>query len=330
MQSLCPYIPVITKPWDFSMNLHGCKIFSKIYLIRAYHQVPDSRIRCVQNRSHYWTPIWSIRIFKNDVRCKKRCANLSTVYRWNSSMYVLIFAYIDDLLIFSETADEHSKHLPTVFDKLTDGVTINPSKSLFGVTSLEFLSYQIHEKGITSISSVRIHVIFLHPIQSPNFFDQHAEELSAVLYGHLSQLQKQDPSNKHFYWAGHCNDEFKDIKHAQAKGTLLSYPIPKATILPWEWERYSNGDIWEPIILEKTHRNGKEMFQVWSGVIGNVPGSNFRHFVERRTLQFLPTKNYWPTRYSQKLNKVLVRLPNQLLFQRNWRSSSSRLLSSRG
>lgn len=131
MQSLCPYIPVITKPWDFSMNLHGCKIFSKIYLIRAYHQVPDSRIRCVQNRSHYWTPIWSIRIFKNDVRCKKRCENLSTVYRWNSSMYVLIFAYIDDLLIFSETADEHSKHLPTVFDKLTDGVTINPSKSLF-------------------------------------------------------------------------------------------------------------------------------------------------------------------------------------------------------
>ncbi|BHF72123.1 hypothetical protein SprV_0401518700 [Sparganum proliferum] len=65
-----------------------------------------------------------------------------------------VYAYIDDLLIASSTAEEHVEHLATVFDRLQQfGVALNPSKCVFGVHSLEFLGYLVDSHGIHPLSS---------------------------------------------------------------------------------------------------------------------------------------------------------------------------------
>nr|VZI10978.1 unnamed protein product [Spirometra erinaceieuropaei] len=65
-----------------------------------------------------------------------------------------VYAYIDNLLISSSTAEEHMGHLATVFDRLQQfGVVLNPSKCVFDVPSLEFLGHLVDSNGIHPLPS---------------------------------------------------------------------------------------------------------------------------------------------------------------------------------
>ena len=55
------------------------------------------------------------------------------------------YAYIDDVLIASNTPEEHTQHLRAVFERFQRyGVIINPSKCELGV---QFLGHQVDSKG---------------------------------------------------------------------------------------------------------------------------------------------------------------------------------------
>ena len=59
------------------------------------------------------------------------------------------YAYTDDLLIASSSADEHKHHLHAVFQCLDEyGIIINPLKCVFGVKELTFLGHHISSSGI--------------------------------------------------------------------------------------------------------------------------------------------------------------------------------------
>jgi len=60
-----------------------------------------------------------------------------------------LYAFIDDLLIASETIKEHEQHFQLVFTLLSQyGVIINPAKCQFEVPSLQFWGHFINEHGI--------------------------------------------------------------------------------------------------------------------------------------------------------------------------------------
>ena len=55
-----------------------------------------------------------------------------------------VYTFIDDLLIASETAEEHKQHLNILFASLSEyGVIINPAKCVFGVSNLDFLGHHV-------------------------------------------------------------------------------------------------------------------------------------------------------------------------------------------
>jgi len=56
---------------------------------------------------------------------------------------------IDDILVFSDTEEEHIKHLEMVFKALKKhGAKINPAKCKFFVKSTIFLGYHLSIQGI--------------------------------------------------------------------------------------------------------------------------------------------------------------------------------------
>ena len=58
------------------------------------------------------------------------------------------FAYIDDILVFSHSPQEHDQHLRTLFAQLAKfGILLNPSKCVFRVPELSFLGYRISSLG---------------------------------------------------------------------------------------------------------------------------------------------------------------------------------------
>ena len=59
------------------------------------------------------------------------------------------YAYINDLLIASSSADEHKHHLCAVFQRLNEyGIVINLLKCMFGVKELTFLGHHDSSSGI--------------------------------------------------------------------------------------------------------------------------------------------------------------------------------------
>ena len=59
------------------------------------------------------------------------------------------FVNLDDILIASSSDDEHFDHLREIFDLLSaNGLVINKSKCVFGVTELDYLGHKVIIEGI--------------------------------------------------------------------------------------------------------------------------------------------------------------------------------------
>lgn len=60
-----------------------------------------------------------------------------------------IFIYLDDIIVYSKTDEEHLKHLRRVFEKCRIfSLSLNPKKTVFGLQEGKLLSHIISEKGI--------------------------------------------------------------------------------------------------------------------------------------------------------------------------------------
>jgi cleavage and polyadenylation specificity factor subunit 1 len=58
------------------------------------------------------------------------------------------FAYLDDILIFSRTLEEHEQHLRILFDRLQRyGILVNPAKCIFRASEVTFLGYKMSAEG---------------------------------------------------------------------------------------------------------------------------------------------------------------------------------------
>ena len=59
--------------------------------------------------------------------------------------------YLDDVIVFSSTLEEHLETLEAVFKKLSDaGLKLKPSKCKFFQSSLTYLGHLISEEGIAT------------------------------------------------------------------------------------------------------------------------------------------------------------------------------------
>jgi len=72
---------------------------------------------------------------------------MTTIF--NEFQWEILLIYMDDIIIFSKTFDQHLEHLGKVFGKLRhSGLKLNANKCEFGMTQVRYLGHVINREGI--------------------------------------------------------------------------------------------------------------------------------------------------------------------------------------
>ena len=137
---------------DFNGSLAGKKIFSKVDLVRGYHQIPVALADIP--KMTVITPFGLWEFLRMPFGLKNAAQAFQRLMDGILCDVNFIFVHLDDILIASCTDHEHEAHLRDVFRLLSDNsMVINHKKSVFGVSELIHLGHHVTTSGIMLLGS---------------------------------------------------------------------------------------------------------------------------------------------------------------------------------
>lgn len=221
-------IPVIE---DVAPLLKDATVFSKVDLKQAYHQIelaPESR-----EITTFGTHLGLFRYKRLMFGLKCAPEIFQRIVENILSGLKGVFNYLDDLLIFGRTPEEHDANLKAVLQRLSDvGFVINPGKCQFRKNEVTFLGHII---GSNSIRPMLDKVRAVKDFRSP----QTAEELRSFI-GLVSYLGRFIPHfsteldllqkvarRTPFEWTAEAEQTFVHVQSLLSEDTYLSLFDPE-------------------------------------------------------------------------------------------------------
>jgi hypothetical protein len=146
--------------------------------------------------------------------------------------FVLVF--LDDILIYSKTLEEHERHVTAVLKKLRDSkLYAKESKCEFFKTEVEFLGHHVGRDGVRMMDN-KIDAVNKWPtptkvtdvrafLGTAGYYRKFIRDFSKI----AAPLSNLTHDNVKFLWGAAEQDSFEQVKSAIVRGPVLILPDPK-------------------------------------------------------------------------------------------------------
>lgn len=226
-------IPRIDEIFD---RLGGCKVFSSMDLKTGYHQIRinlnDIEKTAFKTRyGHFEFLVMPMGLCNAPATFQSL---MNHIFRDCLDEFVVV--YIDDLLIFSKTEEDHYRHIETVFKRLSENeLYVGTKKCTFFAEEVEFLGLIVGKHGIR-IGEDRTDAVRLWPKPSSitelrsfigllQFFRRFIKGFSEIAAPLTNLTRKGIGIAK---WDKRCDEVFQEMKDK-----LSSAPI----LVPANWNK---------------------------------------------------------------------------------------------
>lgn len=213
-------------------RLSSARYFSKIDLRNAYHQIriAEGDEWKTAFRTRYGLYEYQVMPFGLTNAPASFQALVNTTFHDMVDQFVIV--YLDDILIFSNTREEHEEHVRRVLQRLREAkLYAKPSKCEFYKDHTEFLGYLVSIEGI-SMDPSKVASIVEWPVPQTlkdlrsflgfaNFYRHFIQDYSKKVLP-LTNLTKTVGVTK-FAWSEEAQRSFEVIKDAFAHGGILRH-----------------------------------------------------------------------------------------------------------
>ena len=246
---------------DVLSSMAGCRYFTTLDLRAGYWQIevaPEDRQKTAFTtyRGH-----WEFKVVPfglvNSPALFQRLMNIVL----DGLHHKCAIAYIDDIVIFSRTLEEHYGHLREVFERLRQaGLKLKPSKCEFERSKINYLGHVISSEGVQPDPSK---VIAVQNISKPStvtdirsflgltgYYRQHIKDYAKI----AQPLTALTRSHSRFLWTEEHQQAFEKLKQCLITAPILAYPRPGVPYrLYTDASEYACG-----AVLSQVDENGKE------------------------------------------------------------------------
>ena len=320
---------------DFSAHLAGAVVFSKVDLVRGYHQVPVHPQDVP--KTAVITPFGLFEFLRMPFGLKGAAQTFQRLMDSVLRDMPFLFVYLDDILVASASREEHMTHLQQLFERLGEhGLIVNPAKCQFGLSSITFLGHHVTPRGAVPLPArveavagfprprtVRSLQEFLGMVNFYNRFLPHAAHLMRPMYEALRGKLPKDVLD----WSSEMDIAFTAAKAALADAALLAHPSPAAPIaLTTDASDYAVGAVceqwvggaWQPLaFFSKQLRENERKYSTFDRELMGLflatrhfrfllEGRRFTAFVDHKPLTFSMAKTAepWSGRQQRQLSAI--------------------------
>ncbi|GBG60186.1 hypothetical protein CBR_g3430 [Chara braunii] len=213
-------------------RLAGNRFFTKIDLRSGYHQIhvvaEDRPKIAFQSRfDHYEFTVMPFGLTNAPATFHTA---MNDIFKDILEEYVLI--YLDDILVYSRTLEDHIRHLRDVLQRLRKhDFYAKLSKCHFAQRKVDFLGHHVSDQGL-HMNDAKITAIAEWPVPTSakqlrsflglnNYYSNFIQGYAGYSYVLTSTLLRKNPS---WFWTPLCEDAFRALKKAVTGASILRLP----------------------------------------------------------------------------------------------------------